>query len=364
VVVLGGFLGAGKTTTIATAAERIRARGQRVAIVTNDQASGLVDSATAREVSEAVIEIPGGCFCCRFGALVDALGELMRVARPDVILAEAVGSCTDIAATVYQPLLQLGIVPVRLGPLSIVVDGQKLRDRQQNTSLLLRSTDIAYLFERQLAEADILLLNKIDAITPAELCNLRAHLSATCPSIPLLPVSATNGDGLDTWLDIVLAGTANPGSRVLDIDYDLYAEAEARLGWVNLAGTLVTPATKLSAWATAILDGIARRARAVNREVAHIKLHINTSTGVVRGHLVAAGQRPVIIERGSPDGVAQVLVNARADVAPDQLHAWVVAAVRQADADVGAHLVVMRKEVLRPGRPVPTHRLAPSPATP
>src|SRR5215217_5263797 len=109
---------------ILSAAARLRARGARVSVITNDQASGLVDTAAARAALETqdVAEISGGCFCCRFDDLARTLSEVIDRAHPEVILAEAVGSCTDLAATVYQPLRQLDLAPVRLGPLSVVVD--------------------------------------------------------------------------------------------------------------------------------------------------------------------------------------------------------------------------------------------------
>ncbi|HEX2323981.1 MAG TPA: GTP-binding protein, partial [Chloroflexota bacterium] len=126
---VGGFLGAGKTTAIIGAARVLRARTRRVAVITNDQASGLVDTAAARSAlgPQGVAEIAGGCFCCRFEDLAGALHEVIERATPDVILAEAVGSCTDLAATVYQPLRQLDLAPVRLGPLTVVADALRLR---------------------------------------------------------------------------------------------------------------------------------------------------------------------------------------------------------------------------------------------
>ncbi len=93
-MVVGGFLGTGKTTTILASARRLRAEGQRVGIVTNDQASGLVDTALARQVLDAVAEIPEGCFCCWFDALCEALTDLSQTGPLDVILAEAVGPLT------------------------------------------------------------------------------------------------------------------------------------------------------------------------------------------------------------------------------------------------------------------------------
>src|SRR6188768_2119643 len=106
-VMVGGFLGAGKTTAIARLARHYRSQGKRIGVVTNDQAHDLVDTNTFRKQGLAVEEVPGACFCCRFDDLVSRVGSLEESGRPDVILAEPVGSCTDLVATVVQPLKDL-----------------------------------------------------------------------------------------------------------------------------------------------------------------------------------------------------------------------------------------------------------------
>src|SRR5262245_64383867 len=106
-VMIGGFLGAGKTTTMARLARFYMDRGERVGLVTNDQAQDLVDTTSLRAQGFAVQEVPGACFCCKFDELVSRAGQLQQSERPDVILAEPVGSCTDLVATVVQPLKDL-----------------------------------------------------------------------------------------------------------------------------------------------------------------------------------------------------------------------------------------------------------------
>src|SRR5947209_20532774 len=86
-VMIGGFLGAGKTTTIARLARHYQAQGKRVGVVTNDQAHDLVDTNALRSQGLTVEEVPGACFCCRFDDLVGKVGSLESTERPDVILA-------------------------------------------------------------------------------------------------------------------------------------------------------------------------------------------------------------------------------------------------------------------------------------
>src|SRR6059036_3807859 len=83
-IMIGGFLGAGKTTAVAKLAQRLARQGMRVGLITNDQGRNLVDTAMLRAQGFATEEIPGGCFCCRFNSLVDAANKLTAQNRPDV----------------------------------------------------------------------------------------------------------------------------------------------------------------------------------------------------------------------------------------------------------------------------------------
>src|ERR1041384_4754749 len=82
-IMVGGFLGAGKTTAILRMAQAFAAQGRSVGLITNDQSVGLVDTAMLASHGFPVEEITGGCFCCRFNSLVDAADRLTAATRPD-----------------------------------------------------------------------------------------------------------------------------------------------------------------------------------------------------------------------------------------------------------------------------------------
>jgi len=67
--IVGGFLGAGKTTAIIQSAKILMAQGKKVAVITNDQGRYLVDTAFTRLSEIPSVEITGGCFCCRYDDL-------------------------------------------------------------------------------------------------------------------------------------------------------------------------------------------------------------------------------------------------------------------------------------------------------
>src|SRR5262245_2312065 len=126
-IMIGGFLGAGKTTAVSRLAAHLTAQGLRVGLITNDQGNQLVDTAMLASRGFPVEEISGGCFCCRFNSLVDAAQKLSTATRPDVFIAEPVGSCTDLVATVSYPLRRIYGNDFAIAPLSVLVDPVRAR---------------------------------------------------------------------------------------------------------------------------------------------------------------------------------------------------------------------------------------------
>lgn len=237
---VGGFLGAGKTTALVGAAQELMARGLRVGIITNDQGNNLVDTEVMRSLSFPAEEIAGGCFCCRFDEFVVQAERICEQHDPQVIFAEAVGSCADLAATVYAPLRRFYAGRFDLAPLSIVVEPHRLKRFFQQAESGFPDS-VGYLFEKQLAEADLILLNKGDLIGQEENDGIIQSIEDRVGRIPVHLMSAREGWGVAEWVDRLLAGHI-AGQRILEIDYDTYGQAEACLAWLNATVDAVSPA--------------------------------------------------------------------------------------------------------------------------
>jgi len=357
-VMVGGFLGAGKTTALGRLARMYQARGSRVGVVTNDQAHDLVDTNTFRAQGLATEEVPGACFCCRFDDLVGKVGALSAAERPDVILAEPVGSCTDLVATVIQPLRDLYRGQFEVAPYPVFFKpshgGRILRDQPAGGF----SPKAAYIFKKQLEEADAVVLNRSDELAPAELDELARLVGEQFPGTPVLRVSAKTGAGFDALLAF-LDQTGPFGRKILDIDYDTYAAGEAELGWLNAAARLTAPAPfDLDALLTAILGRLAEACGRLGGEVAHLKLIGTDDAGAFAvGNVVSSD---TAAQLSLPSGVkpreADLIVNARVAIDPAVLEAEVRRVVTEEAARAGVAVEFRASQSLRPGRPVPTHR--------
>lgn len=362
-LMIGGFLGAGKTTSILRAAEWFKTRGLRVGLVTNDQAGGLVDTALARSRDFAVEEIAGGCFCCRFNSLVEAADRLARDTAPDILLAEPVGSCTDLVATVSLPLERIYGDRFTVAPVSVVVD--PLRALRilglPGAAGGSFSANVSYIYRKQLEEAEIVVINKCDLVTTEQLESLRGAIADACPGARVFEISARDGTGLDPWFETLLADRTAP-RPIGDIDYDRYADGEALLGWLNAEirlGESGGDEWDGNALLARLLEAIRTAVAAHGHEIAHLKATLSVEGDdyeLAAANLVRSAASPELSHRLiDPLDVGRLLVNLRAEADPALLES----AVREAlDATCGALPAdVVHCEHFRPGRPVPTHRI-------
>jgi len=357
-VMVGGFLGAGKTTTIARLAKMYQDRGFKVGIVTNDQATDLVDSNSLRSQGYDVGEVAGACFCCNFNELTRTVESLESRRAPDVVLAEPVGRCTDLVATVVQPLRQLFGQKFDVAPYAVILKpshGRKILKNERNSGF---SPKAAYIFLKQLEEADAVLINRIDELSRGEIDELAALIEQAHPGVPLLRVSAKSGEGFDALTEL-LDQRGGFGRRILDLDYDIYAEGEAELGWLN--SSVVVSATKNFSLDQLLLDVInrLRDAMANEGETAHLKA-IGLGEGFYGvANLVSSDSRPELsLPSNCEAKQINLIVNARVAIDPKQLQSHVEREVAAAAAARNATADFRQTQSFRPGRPVPTHRMA------
>ena len=373
-VMVGGFLGAGKTTTLGRLAAMYRDRGQTVGIVTNDQAAGLVDTASLRGLGYEVGEVAGACFCCQFDNLVSTVRTLAQsgAAPPDVILAEPVGSCTDLVATVIRPLKGLFAAEFEVAPYAVILKpghASKVLGKEGGTGF---SPKAEYILRKQLEEADAILVNRIDELPAAEIDALEELVNKEIPGKSVVRMSAKTGAGFDRLMEVLDGEGA--GAVTPELDYDVYAEGEAELGWYNgtarisLDGGAAADPFALDALLTDVIGRLKESLAGEGYETAHLKAVGVADGGFGVANLVS-GEGPVTLsapsDRTVPNGgSAELILNARVAGDPEVLKGLANDAVRAACEAVDASVALRDEAAFRPGRPVPTHRMTDAPRDP
>jgi G3E family GTPase len=279
--------------------------------------------------------------------------------QPDVFLAEPVGSCTDLRATVQLPLARLYGDAYRVAPLSVLVDPLRAARAFGVDPGPSFSSRVLYIYDKQLEEADVLVLNKIDIIPEELRIQLEAMLAKRYPDAGIASVSARTGSGLEAWLERLLATPVSDARPTMEIDYDLYADGEALLGWVN--ATLLLRAERdfdgnhfLGRLAHALREQLASAAV----EIAHLKMTLAAGGDRATINLVRSDGTAELARRLSePIRAAELTINLRAEEDPERLHALMTETVADVGRETGVETILGEEAHFRPGRPVPTHRM-------
>lgn len=171
VIILGGFLGSGKTTVILQLAKYLVERSEqanRVVILENEIGAVGVDDMLLRGSGYKVSELFSGCACCSMaGELRGNVRLLKKEMDPEWLLLEATGLA-------YPGRIKETLDPILEQPAHIltVVDAQRLR------RILMPAADLV---DGQLECADHVLINKIDLVDESDLPELDAIVRERCP---------------------------------------------------------------------------------------------------------------------------------------------------------------------------------------
>jgi hypothetical protein len=339
---LGGFLGAGKTTLILSAARLLRGKGLKVAAILNDQGSELVDTKYVQSEGVDADQVSGGCFCCRFSELIET-ADRVRAFEPAVIFAEAVGSCADISATTLRPLRMHYSNRFRLAAYSVLADpglAQELTGSRPDP-------DLAFLFRKQIDEADLICFTKLD---------LYRHFPKLTGA-PVRYLSPLTGEGVSAWLDEILSGAIEAGTRTLEIDYERYAGAEASLAWLNCSvAAVVNPAMSPAQMVGMLLDDLDAALTSAELRIAHLKLIDTTPSGYVKASILKNGGNPGVdgMLDASPAAAHELLLNVRVTGEPETLRRMVEAGI----AKIPGHVEIKTMRCFSPAAPKPEWRFA------
>ena len=172
VVIVAGFLGAGKTTLLRHLLTANH--GQKIAAIVNDFAALNIDAALVANVSGDTVALENGCICCSLSGSVarTILAITERDVRPDAIIIEASGIADP--ANIAQ--VASALPDIRLSSIAVVVDA----------TCPPETPEIEALQARQIAQADVILLNKTDLVPDWQADALENALRTRCAEAAVL----------------------------------------------------------------------------------------------------------------------------------------------------------------------------------
>ena len=194
VTVVGGYLGAGKTTLVNNMLRQ--AGGRRLAIMVNEFGALPIDSSLVEAADDRIVTLTGGCVCCSYGDdMVSSLAMLAALdPRPDHVLLEASGVALPGAIAGTVGLLS----DFALDGTVVLADAETVRRRAGDRY-------VGSTIRQQLAQADLILLNKCDLAADPDA--VEAWLGEAAPDARTLRATQA-----DAPIDAVLGTRTGPGA--------------------------------------------------------------------------------------------------------------------------------------------------------
>ena len=317
-LVLGGYLGAGKTTLAVNMARTMKEKYDKsVAIITNDQGDVLVDTEYSRDAGFDTKEIMGGCFCTNFDRFVSSARTLVMDGKPDVIIAEPIGSSTNIMSSVVAPLRSLYPDEFSVAPLMVVVDCVRALGILSQDKV--RSEDTVDLIPaHQIRDAEIVILSKTDLVDKDTIAKIRVEVDKLLPRCRIIETSSQDLRNIGDIIDIVLSDELSVKAPIAENNRG-FAFEKAKLGWYS--GTYnIKPTDDLDMYSLAsdLMKGVAKEYGA--ESIVHVKVMLEAEDAACKMSLVQQNMQV--------DGIAgsrymrkpgQLVLNARVISPPKKL---------------------------------------------
>ncbi len=232
-MVTSGFLGAGKTTAMIAFAKSINRRYGKAAILANDLgASNIVDADFTATTDILTTQISGNCICYQHENLVDKLNQLVSQGAT-IIMSDIPGCGIGALDHVYIQLEGRRPGEFELMPFTCIVDPLRLRMIMPEAAELNLPPEMRFLLEAQMAEADLIALNKIDLMSREQIEKSVAFIQSSFPETKLLTMSALTGEGVDEVVDYLMQNRSAAKHKDIGYGSEAFIAAESLLSWYN-----------------------------------------------------------------------------------------------------------------------------------
>ena len=345
---VGGFLGSGKTTAIATSAKILMRQGLRVGVITNDQGKYLVDTHFFRLEDLPAVEVSGGCFCCNYDDFNQRLDQLVETIHPDVVFAELVGSCADLVATVIQPLLDLKTAAPQDTTFSVFTDARLLLMYLSGKELPFQE-NVIYIFEKQIEEASIVVLNKIDLLTSAQQDLLTQLAHARYANKQLVIQNSLTEVGVSDWLNTLNSALRLPMINI-GLDYQAYGAGEQELAWFDGRYQLQFDSQSETDWLKGLIARLVEDFQEEAIPIGHLKFLVEDGSKHAKISVVGGTEAPDLsaLEKKWQSPLS-LLINARVETSEARVKALVHQQVMQTAAVYAVEVDILSEDFFSPG---------------
>lgn len=201
-----GSLGSGKTTLLRRILDTT---DRRLAVLMNEFGEIAIDSQVIQGEHVQIVELAGGCACCALaGEFEAAVAEIIKKVAPEFIVVEATG-VAEADSLVY--VVEDNLPQVRLDSVICIVDAY----------MSIKYPYVGYATRTQLQAADIVLINKIDLVTPEEVKEVKAQVRKYNDTATLFKTMRCDVD-IDLLFGLDIEKRTIPIVHYRDVDFESF----------------------------------------------------------------------------------------------------------------------------------------------
>lgn len=350
--VLSGFLGSGKTTAIENAAKYLLQKDIKAGVITNDQGTRLVDGDFFKSLKIPGEQVINSCFCCNYNDLNTKINSLIEKYDVDTIFAESVGSCTDIVATIFNPLSRFR--PQVEVTVSTFADAQTLYVLLKGNQSLF-DEDVKYIYYKQIQEAGVIVVSKVDLITSRQLKELKQLIRDNYKDKVIHYQNSFDICNIQQWLNLLDSYNADTILQSLQIDYDIYGSGEAKLAWLDQEIEINSLDNSAIQSTVSLINCIFNKIKKNNYSIGHLKFLIDEETKV--SFTSSTPESYIVKAKDTQAASATLLINARVQTRPEVLSKIVAEAIEEEQKTSFCRIFVKSLASFKPGYPKPTYRI-------
>lgn len=304
VLVIGGFLGSGKTSTIIRLGKELSAQGNKVAVIVNEIGEIGIDGDVISKYGLDTTELTSGCICCSLKVnMKTTISLLMKDFQPDILLIEPTGIAFP--QVIKNEINLMDLKGTVVAPLVTLIDGSRFKQLMK---------EVKHFSMRQIIDADILGINKVDLMEPLQISIVEASVQQLNPKARVIQLSTKLQD--EHWYNfirlILEEDTAGKiAGKLRTVSPELQAMEGGQAGDESMdsieASGISSYATEFIVAGETILSDVARtvvqdtmgmiKARVLEHSpefVGHIKMFLENGSETVKMNITAHYEEPIM----------------------------------------------------------------------
>lgn len=284
VIIIGGFLGSGKTTTLLSLGRQMVEKGHKVAIIVNEIGEVGVDGETLSGSGLVAKELTSGCICCTLRISMEyTLQTLAEEYDPDVLIIEPTGIALPLQ--IKEHVAMMGLSDLSFAPVVTIVDASRFD---------VELSQVPKFIMTQIEEAEILCVNKIDLVDRETMVSVTGRLMDLNPDALIVEFSAKRADAMFMRFIDLLAGESTARQVGENRNSIELSQVSSYSGKYSI-DTQGLDRDSVSTVLLRLLEEIKEKIEYINPLfIGHVKISLSMGKDIVKGNLTSFQERPSV----------------------------------------------------------------------